>query len=302
MRRIGIVPGHASNRDRQGLDTFANHHVLDKGIPVEAVVEGLADVEVREEVGRDTVAVQLAGTDILVAFDIEVEEHIGVANGGQSHITTDRPAAVTHRRAGIEVTGIRVVLAFLAYQRVHLCIISLGTDNQAIGITGCEHSKAGAKLIHCLDNHTLDSGGITPVVVITGQHVLLTYSPVIQFVGSGTVDKGGERILFGGHGVVILPGITGTIPTAVLGYPRLVHDAAPVIGDGGQEGAPGLCQGHGNGASCVISYDCSLNLLTSCHEGSRVEGRQGCAIIGDSASRINYQGDVIGANAEERLS
>ena len=84
MRAVRVVAGHTGHQDTDGLDGFAHQRVLDVDVPVEAVVEGLADVDVAEEVGRDAVAVQLAAADEGVAAigvgDVEVEEDVGAGD------------------------------------------------------------------------------------------------------------------------------------------------------------------------------------------------------------------------------
>src|SRR5690606_199709 len=98
-----------------------------------------------------------------------------------------------------------------------------------------------------------------------------------------------------------LPSVAGTIPTTVSYHPLLVHDGTPGVGDGGQERTPRLSQGHGDGASGVVSHDGGLDLLTGGNQSGRVSGLHGSTIVSGGAA-INNDADVVVTYAEEGLS
>ena len=82
------------------MNSLTVEDVGDVGVPIEAVVEGLADVDIGEEIGRDAIAIQLAGAQIGIAAirvgNVEVEEQYRArVRPGLPSVSRRRLAVVT---------------------------------------------------------------------------------------------------------------------------------------------------------------------------------------------------------------
>ena len=124
--------------------------VGDVGVPVEAVVEGLAHVHVAEEVRRDAVAVQLAAADVGVAAlnvdDIEDEEGVGAGGAGGVPVQLQRGAS------GFSVAS-QSYSPSPSKSQISPTIGSIWARFSAgtldpVGVAGLHHGEAGAPLIN----------------------------------------------------------------------------------------------------------------------------------------------------------
>ena len=102
VRRVGIVAGHARERDFQRLDCFTLVNIVDIGVPVESIAEALADINIRKEIRGNAIAIQLAGANIWIRC----------SGGGSSRRGGSRRGGSgrgSRRRGSVAVAGAAVV-------------------------------------------------------------------------------------------------------------------------------------------------------------------------------------------------
>ena len=304
MREIRIVTGHARQGQNDRLDSFATIDILDQGLVIHTIGKRLADMDIREEIGRNAIAVELTGAQVGVR---------ALCRGGNvpvldDHILGDlRAADVQAQRLGIVghlaltvIIGSQVELTDLADQFISLAAVG-NLHGSHIGIAGLKHCIAGASFGHGLVDEALDLGKLAPVALVADKNDFLALLEALKSIWTGAVCNGGKRVAGGIHGIEVLPGLAGAIPATVLDHPILIHDGAPGLRNGRQEGAPALCQGHGHGAGGVVGHDCVDSLLTGGDQGGRISGDHALAVVGASAIFAYHEGNVIHTDAIEGL-
>ena len=143
MRCVGIVARLAREHERGDLGSLPLIHLLDIGLEVEALGECLADVDVIEEVGWDAIAVQFAGTHVVVTaggIQIEGEKHVGMSllwDAGQSQ--TGLVGGVCRRLLAVAFRAV----AGSASQGVQLRPVGARAGHDRIRIAGLDTSPGG---------------------------------------------------------------------------------------------------------------------------------------------------------------
>jgi len=204
-----------------------------------------------------------------------------------------------HQRAiGV---GFRIVLGNFSHQGVHLRAVGGGNVSN-VHITGLEHREAGTPFGNLLEDDFRKLGRFAPVIFVAYKNDLVLVDKFVNLEGTGAVSHHAEGIIGGRNTIVILPGLTGSIPTAIFNDPFLIHDRAPVVGDRGDERTPGLRECHGDCASGIIRHDRVLHFLAGFHQDSRISGSDASLIIVEVSFGIDKQRNVINTNAEEGLS
>ena len=264
------VAHHASDDRTLSLDAFTVKSVGNHSVKVEAVVEGFADMQILEEVSGDTGAVQGATTSEGVStFNVDVPVEL---SGGHCKLRQANPG-LDITTSAVVFTG-AVCLADNAIAFFNLRAVLRGYVD-VVSIAGFKHSLAGAPFIHTLDQYVRDAGNtagttfpdgiaiLAPVVLIGNQEDLFTGGPVIQLVGAGTIGLVEENGVFGSRVMVIYPGITGAIPTAIFDHPFLIQGSAQEgVDHHGQEPGSGGSQVVGDRAGFIVSDDSGLHLFT----------------------------------------
>jgi len=131
--------------------------------------------------------------------------------------------------------------------------------------------------------------GFTPILIVANKHNFVLVDKFVQFEGTSTIGNSANGIIRRSHGIEVLPGIAGSIPTTIFTNPFLVHNRTPVVGKGGDERTPCLFEGHGNGASGIIRYNRGLNGFAGSFHHSRIGGNDSSAIVVEVAFGIDKQ-------------
>ena len=193
--------------------------VVEVAVIVERAGESPAHVEVREKVGRDALAVQLAGAQVRVSRGADME-------GEKEH--------------RVRYQARQVVVDYYAFQPAHLRLVA-ARQVYDVGVAGLEHKLPGAEILHGLHYNAPQARGPAPVAPGGVQYgLLVTAVPASRHEGAGAVGGVEKPGTLRGAVAEVAQRFVGAVPFAPGDAPFLVHDVGPAGHDRKErgEGAP----------------------------------------------------------------
>ncbi len=221
---LRILGGEPDQHDAVRLDRGPEEHLLDEGVPVEAVLERLSHVDVGEEVRRDAVRTEGAVADI-AAVRRDALDEVDLHQPRRREVLHDLDS-----RSSLE-------LAQVGHLR--------GDD---VGVAGLEQQDRGLVVRNELPDDPLQLRRALPVVLEAFEDEALRRVPGHELERPGAHHLAEQGVFFHLPVHELLAGLPGARPVALGNAPVLVEDrghVATVRHDGEERHKrPGKLEGH----------------------------------------------------------